>query len=140
MICIFCVKCLTGVYLELVDAEGHDYGPESDEVRDAMKQVDDELIRLLDVLKEIDNVNVMVFSDHGMAERVGGPADTTSGFINVLDYVNSTDCQHIAGSTNAGPVVQIWPKPDKEDFVSLLAFISCLSLDSGDTIRRVLPL
>lgn len=33
-------ECLPGVYVELVDAAGHDFGPDSDEVKMVTKQVD----------------------------------------------------------------------------------------------------
>jgi len=83
-----------------------------------MKQVDAELVRVLDALSETTNINLMVFSDHGMAERLGGPADATSGLINVLDYISSSDWKHAAASKSA-PALQIWPKSDNEDWVSL---------------------
>ena len=113
------VKHLIGVYVELVDARGHKFGPDSDEVKEVVKQVDGELVRVLDALNETTNINLMVFSDHGMAERVGGAADDTSGLVNVLDYINSSDWKHAAGSEYA-TVLQIWPKSDNEDWVSLM--------------------
>jgi len=109
---------LTGLYAELVDSQGHNYGPESNEIIGAMKLVDSELVRLLDVLEETSNINLMIFSDHGMAERLGGAQDATRGIINVLDYVNSSDWAHAAGSASA-PGLQLWPKSDNEDWVSL---------------------
>lgn len=107
---------LAGVYVELVDVRGHKFGPDSDEVKEVVKQVDGELVRVLDALNETTNINLMVFSDHGMAERVGGAADDTSGLVNVLDYINSSDWKHAAGSEYA-TVLQIWPKSDNEDWI-----------------------
>jgi len=112
---------LTGIYVELVDAHGHEYGSESNEIKEAVKEIDRELVRLLDALSETTNVNLMVFSDHGMTERIGGVADPRSGLINVLDYINSSDWAHAAGS-NAAPGLQIWPKPDNEDWVRCFVF------------------
>ena len=108
----------SGVYFERVDSSGHEYGPNSDQVKDIIKQVDAELVVLLDMLDEASNINVMVFSDHGMIERRGALADASLGLINVLDYINSSDWQHVAGS-QAAPVLQIWPKPDKEEWVCI---------------------
>jgi len=111
------VKCLTGVYFELVDSRGHDFGPNSEEVKDAIKAVDAQVVRVINALEEAGDINLMMFSDHGMAERLGGPNDAASGLINLLDYVTETDWQHAVGS-ESGPNLQIWPKPDNEDWVS----------------------
>jgi len=62
---------LTGVFIGLVDDKGHYYGSESNEVKEAVKEIDSCLVRLLDALSETTNVNLMVFSDHGMTERIG---------------------------------------------------------------------
>ena len=111
--------CLAGVYLELVDDSGHRYGPGSSEVTEAIKQVDFELAQLLDALDATTNINLMVFSDHGMAQRLGGADNATLALINVLDYIDRSDWQHAAGS-KAGPNLQIWPKSDNEDWASLI--------------------
>jgi len=113
------LKHLTGVYFELVDSRGHDFGPNSDEVKDVIRQVDAELVRVLDAVDKAGNINLMVFSDHGMAERLGGDADASSGLIDLLDYVNETEWQHAIGS-ESGPNLQIWPKPGDEDRVSFV--------------------
>ena len=103
--------------MELVDAQGHNFGPDSSEIKDAVKQVDAQLVGVLDALDETTDINLMVFSEHGISERLGGPDDATSGLINVLDYVSSSDWKHAAGSKSA-PGLQIWPQDDKEDLVS----------------------
>lgn len=103
--------------MELVDAAGHNFGPDSDEVKNEMKQVDAELVGVLDAVSEAGNINVMAFSDHGMAERFGGPADATSGLINVQDYISSSDWKHAIASKSA-PALLVWPKSDNEDTVS----------------------
>ena len=115
------LKRLTGVYFELVDSRGHDFGPNSNEVKEALKEVDAELVRVIDAVEEAGDINLMVFSDHGMAERRGGPSDARSGLINILDHVNETDWEHAVGS-ESGPNLQIWPKSDNEDWVSLAIY------------------
>jgi len=112
---------LTGVFIEKVDAVGHYNGSESNKLKEAVKEIDSWLVRLLDALSGTPNVNLMVFSDHGMTERLGGAADARSGLINVLDYINSSDWAHAAGS-KAAPGLQIWPKPDNEDWVRCFVF------------------
>ena len=85
-----------------------------------MKSVDAELLRIQQVIEADRQLNsdltLMVFSDHGMAERVGGPADNRTGAINILDYVNATDFERVVGS-KMGPVTQLWPKFEQEDWV-----------------------
>lgn len=51
-----------------------------------------------------------------MSARLGDATDATMGLINVLDYVNSSDWAHAAGSASA-PGLQIWPKSDNEDWL-----------------------
>jgi len=111
------LSCLPGVFVELVDDRGHYHGPDSDQVKEVMKLVDTELVRVLDAVEEAGDINLMVFSDHGMAARVGGLSDAASGFINVLDYVNATDWEYAIGSSST-PTLQIWPKDGNEDWVS----------------------
>jgi len=90
-----------------------------------MRQVDTEIVKVLDALEQTTNINLMVFSDHGMSGRLGGAANATRGLINVLDYINASDWEHAAGSKSA-PGLQIWPKqlPDNEDWVSLMIDIT----------------
>lgn len=52
---------IAGVYVELVDSHGHNYGPDSKEIIEAMKLVDGELVRLLDTLNETSDINLMIF-------------------------------------------------------------------------------
>ncbi len=65
------------VYHELLltDAAGHDYGPHSDGLRDALDECDDRIGVILDTLEEtgaFDDTLFVVTTDHGMA-----PQDTT---------------------------------------------------------------
>jgi len=109
--------------VELVDDRGHWYGPDSDEVKDVLKQVDTELVRVLDAVEKAGDINLMLFSDHGMSQRVGGADDATSGFINVLDYVNETDWDYAIGSSST-VIFQIWPKDGNLDWVSVYQSIN----------------
>ncbi len=57
------------LYFDQVDHEGHEGGPDSPQVRDAIGSVDAAIGRLLDGLRQrgIENrVNIVVVSDHGM--------------------------------------------------------------------------
>lgn len=92
-----------------------------------LKQVDTELNRVIDAVEQAGDINMMVFSDHGMEERVGGPNDATRGLINIQDYVNETDWEYIIGSAST-PTLQIWPKEGKLESVSLASCNGCIYL------------
>lgn len=57
------------LYLDLVDIIGHKFGPDAPETRDAVREVDQALARLLDGLAKRglrDTANLIIVSDHGM--------------------------------------------------------------------------
>ena len=58
-------------YFEEPDMQGHKYGPDSPETRNAVLRVDSALAQLVDGLKKrqlYDSVDIIVVADHGMAE------------------------------------------------------------------------
>lgn len=58
------------LYMDEVDIAGHDFGPGSPEVKEAVRKVDSAIGKLLGGLRErgiLDQVNIIVVSDHGMA-------------------------------------------------------------------------
>jgi predicted AlkP superfamily pyrophosphatase or phosphodiesterase len=62
---------LLTLYFEGVDTAGHEYGPKSKQVRRAVLDVDASIRQLLSGLKQrslLEKVNVVIVSDHGMAE------------------------------------------------------------------------
>ena len=55
------------LYFSDVDSAGHSFGPESDEVRDAVLKVDESIGELVDGMEKIKlPINLIVVSDHGM--------------------------------------------------------------------------
>ena len=89
-------------YFSIVDTIGHRYGPNSQEVVDSIKDVDDAIGHLLDGLDErglMNEVNLVIVSDHGMVDT---PADQ---IINIADYINLDDVVTIGG----GPFMEIRP-------------------------------
>lgn len=59
------------VYFNDVDSAGHRYGPDSQQVRDAVAAVDVALAQLVDGVRSAgleDRVNYVIVSDHGMAQ------------------------------------------------------------------------
>ena len=95
------------LYFEHPDSAGHDYGPNSPEVRQAMREVDAGLARLVEGLRArglLDSVNLVLVSDHGMAEVPPGQA------IAIEDMVTIEE----ARVTSTGQVIGIVPNPGFE--------------------------
>lgn len=72
------------LYFDEVDHAGHSYGPYSQQVKDAVRSVDATLGYLLDQLDErslTQNMNIMLVSDHGMANT------TADRVIYLDDYI-----------------------------------------------------
>lgn len=60
----------TTLYFDVVDTEGHHFGPDSAEVRAAAVEVDRGLTRLVEGLKargRFENTDIVIVADHGMA-------------------------------------------------------------------------
>ncbi|URX62797.1 ectonucleotide pyrophosphatase/phosphodiesterase [Luteibacter anthropi] len=58
------------LYFDTVDHAGHEHGPDSPEVNDALREVDDAMGHLVAELRRrglYDTMNIIVVSDHGMA-------------------------------------------------------------------------
>ena len=96
------------VYFEDADRAGHEEGPDSQAVREAVMRADAHLGRLLRGLERrglADRVNVVVVSDHGMAsvdsERV----------VVVDDYISLADVEIV----DINPTLALVPKPGKEE-------------------------
>lgn len=99
-----------GVYFSDVDTEGHNYGPDSPQVDSAIARVDSAVGAIIEGITRLGltaRVNVIVVSDHGMAET---SADRTIA----LDEFVSMDSLEI-GDMN--PVATIIPKGGAGDYV-----------------------
>ena len=58
------------LYFDAVDHAGHEYGPDSPQVNDALRNTDAAMARLVRGLKQdglFDQMNIIVLADHGMA-------------------------------------------------------------------------
>ena len=98
------------VYFEDTDRAGHDQGPDSRAVREAIMRADGYIGRLMRGLEQrglTEKVNVLVLSDHGMA------AVDSSRVIVVDDYVSSDEVEIV----DINPTLAIVPKPGKEESV-----------------------
>ncbi|CAL8070724.1 unnamed protein product [Orchesella dallaii] len=83
------------VYGEHIDNIGHEFGPDSPELKQMVREVDQVLA---DILQDMENsgldetVNTIIVGDHGMkflGEGSGLPEAVT--FLNLSDYISATD-------------------------------------------------
>ena len=99
------------LYFSTVDDVSHEFGPDSEETRYAVHEVDGYIRRLMDGLKKrgIENrANVIITADHGMAAY--SPRNVT--FLD--DHFNFEDTERILWTSE---IVQIFPKPGKLDAI-----------------------
>jgi len=101
---------LLTLYFSDVDAAGHNKGPNSDAVRSAVRRADGYLGRLVRGLERrhlTDKVNIVIVSDHGMAET------NTNRVIVLDDYISADDVEII----DINPTLGLFPKPGREEAV-----------------------
>lgn len=93
------------LYFEDVDDAGHDFGPGSTELGEAVGLVDASIGRLLDAVEELglrDEVHVLVVSDHGHA----GYVDTDESLI-LSDQIDLDGLEIINGGSYASIYQQV---------------------------------
>ncbi|CAB1434120.1 unnamed protein product [Pleuronectes platessa] len=99
---------MAAIYYEKIDVEGHHFGPDSKQVRTAVQQLDLAMQTLISKLNEKDMVNqlnIMLFSDHGMTK-----IQWSEKVIELDKCINMSD---IVKMMDRGPVVSLWPKHNK---------------------------
>jgi predicted AlkP superfamily pyrophosphatase or phosphodiesterase len=99
------------LYFSDVDDAGHEFGPDAEETKYAVWDVDQSIGRLMEGLRVRgveENVNVIIVSDHGMAKV--NVRNTT--FLD--DHFDFADTERILWTSE---IVQIFPKPGKEDAI-----------------------
>lgn len=99
---------MAAIYYEKIDVEGHHFGPESEQVRAAVRQLDGAMQTLNRKLRDMDQaerVNVVLFSDHGMTGL-----QWMDKVVELDKFINMT---HIVKMMDRGPVVSLWPRQDK---------------------------
>lgn len=77
---------LVTLYFSMVDSQGHRFGPESPEVKEAVRIVDYSIGTLMEKLKETslyESVNLVIVGDHGMA------ATSNEAVEDLVDYLES---------------------------------------------------
>ncbi len=71
------------LYFSFVDSQGHRYGPDSEEVIEAIKQADELVGYLMEKLESNESINLMIVSDHGMIEVSPSKKVILDDFIDV---------------------------------------------------------
>ena len=102
------------IYFSDTDDAGHEFGPNAEETRYAALNADGYVGRIFDGLRArgIDNkVNLIIFSDHGMAAR-----DQRNAVV-MDDYIDTKDKSLADPVLTSGEIWQIFPKPGKEKFI-----------------------
>ncbi len=90
------------LYFSNVDSRGHDFGPESPEVVQAIEDIDSdigELLGQLEAEKLLDQLNIIITSDHGMT------ATDNQKVVFIDDYVDLSDIS----VTDWYPILGIFP-------------------------------
>ncbi len=102
------------LYFSDLDHAGHDFGPDSEGILPAIREVDTRIGQLLTGLRErniLDSVNIMVVSDHGMSQL------STERIIFLDDYLEPDSLNII----NFSPYFDIWlPEADADSVFALL--------------------
>lgn len=95
------------LYFDALDHESHDHGPDSAESRVAMQRIDAAIGRLLDGLAargQLEHINLIIVSDHGMAEVAPGHRIAVESMVSLEQ----------ATVTSVGQSVGIAPNPGHE--------------------------
>jgi predicted AlkP superfamily pyrophosphatase or phosphodiesterase len=101
---------LLTLYINDVDGAGHANGPDSTQVRAAVRRADGYLERLLRGLERrhmSDKVNLVLVSDHGMAET------STNRVVVLDDYISPDDVEVI----DINPTLGLFPRAGREEAV-----------------------
>jgi len=98
------------LYFSFVDSRGHRYGPNSPEVISAIQKADGLMGYLIGELRErnlFENTNIIIVSDHGMAEL------SNERVILLDEIINPEDVRRLGGS----PVITMIPDSGKTEEV-----------------------
>ncbi|MBC8346565.1 MAG: alkaline phosphatase family protein [Candidatus Marinimicrobia bacterium] len=99
-------------YFSHLDNIGHRYGPDSEEVKSAIREMDRTIGRLVNGLKSreiFQKVNIILVSDHGMATTSSDSMIFLDDYIN-MDNVSVVDWTPVAAIRPKGDVEPIYEK------------------------------
>ena len=114
------------LYFDRIDGAGHDHGPDAAETMQAVRDVDRLIGELVDGLKEIGQpANLIILSDHGMAEKSSERVVAMDSIANPADYRIAESGPYISLAAQPGheaalekqiltahPHMQCWRKSD----------------------------
>jgi ectonucleotide pyrophosphatase/phosphodiesterase family member 5 len=95
------------LYFDDTDDMGHAFGPNSDEINEAIKTLDknlDSLYKGIATLDARDSINVILLSDHGMTEVSLDKTINLSSILSDLDFE----------MYDSGPIVMVFPEDSSE--------------------------
>ena len=101
------MSCVVGVYVAELDESGHFNEKNSQKLGQTIQEVDKIIKFLLDELNARslrDSVNIVIFSDHGMAEI------SESKSVDISEHLNTSDVKVF---TDRGNMCNIWPHEGK---------------------------
>ncbi|WP_409020453.1 ectonucleotide pyrophosphatase/phosphodiesterase [Brevundimonas vesicularis] len=119
---------LTTLYFDIVDTQGHRFGPDAPQTAEALRTVDASIGRLVEGLKKrglYDNTVLIIVSDHGMAatspdhvtvlDDLIDPAAVQivySGAVSFLNVVPGREAEVEAGLLGSRPHLDCWKKDE----------------------------
>ena len=119
---------LITLYFSLVDTQGHHFGPDADETKEAVLHVDEQIGALREgIAKSGLPISLIVTSDHGMAD--------INQLINVHDYIELEKDQFYGG-----PLTMIYTKDNAEtdDFYNKLRGVAHLRVYKKEAVPNYL--
>lgn len=123
---------LLTLYFSLVDNAGHDFGPDSEELRQAVETADSLVGKLIAGLEDVDladRVDLLITADHGMAALDPQKVVFLDDFLD-LDRVDVVD---------SSPLAALWPGPDygEEAWKSLQEVKGATAYRRKETLERL---
>ncbi len=100
------------LYFNEPDSKGHKYGPDSDEVKNKLEEMNNIMKKLFAGINSLpikDKINVIITSDHGMNNI------SNDKVVNFHPYIKSKYVDKVVGSN---PVYNIWAKKEYIDSVT----------------------
>ncbi|XP_071949206.1 venom phosphodiesterase-like [Antedon mediterranea] len=123
------------LYFDEPDHAGHDPGPFSDGINDALKKVDDVIGRLMDGLADYNLhncINMVVVADHGMANRSCDQIYMHDKFLPASEYYRRS---------TAGTMLRLTPKSNAQlqDPRDIVDALQCTSPIATAYVKQDIP-
>lgn len=104
------------LYFSTIDGIGHNFGPDSEEIKQAVQDIDTTIGNLISKIEGTTlSVNVIVVSDHGMLEISPGRQVNISDFVNVEEEIVTLSMPAMIYSENENVIEEAYQSLLKED-------------------------